>query len=384
MGIVALGVSRTLFLCLAALLAACATPQCGPFEGLPAHHGIGGFCNPPGSPKPEAGAAAIALETLSLATARHRGAVPAQYFMDPQATLAALREPVGAGSDRITWLGHATVLIEMEGKRILVDPVWSTYVAPLPPFGPRRIVAPPVPLAELPPVDVILITHDHYDHLDRPTLAAMPGKERIEVIAPLGVGAKLRSMGFARVVEKDWWQKRRLSGLTIWTLPAMHESGRGPFRKDETLWASFALIGKGGEGARIYVSGDSGYHTHYAQIGDRLGPFDLAVMSLGGYEPVAVASAYHFTPEQSILAIRDLDARKAVPVHWATYPLGREGAFDPGPRFLEEARRVGLAPGIAALMRVGETKAVRPGLAPSQATPVETVSGSPELLRPRR
>lgn len=337
------------------VLGACASPQCGPFEGRPAHHGIGGFCNPPGSPEPTASSPAMAFDLLRIATARHRGPVPAAYYADPAETLAALHEP--AEEDRITWLGHATVLIEMDGRRVLVDPVWSQYVTPFPPFGPRRIVPPPVPLEKLPPVDVIVVTHDHYDHLDLATLRAMPGKDRIDVITPLGVGETLRDMGFARVTETDWWEKTDIAGLSLWTLPAVHESGRGAFRKDETLWASFALVG---ERSRVYVSADSGYHTHYREIGERLGPFDLAVMSLGGYAPKEVASAYHFTPAESVRAIRDLRAARAVPVHWATYPLGSEGPFDPGPRLLEEAERASLAEGRASLMRVGETRSIRP------------------------
>ncbi|WP_185984126.1 MBL fold metallo-hydrolase [Aureimonas mangrovi] len=336
-----------------ALLGACATPVCGPFEGRPAHHGIGGFCNEPGAPKPEAGPALAAIDGVRLATARYRGPVPLQYLADPAETLAELRRP--AAQDRATWLGHATVLLEIDGKRVLVDPVWSTYVTPLPPFGPKRIVPPPVPIADLPPIDAILVTHDHYDHLDRASLDAMPGKDRIEVVVPLGVGARLASMGFSRIVETDWWQEREVAGLRLVTLPASHESGRTAFRKDDTLWASFALFGAGASGSRVYLTGDSGYHTHYARIGERFGPFDLAVMNLGGYAPLPVANAYHFTPEQSIAALRDLRAKIAVPVHWATYPLGSEDPFEPGPAFLQEAFRQGLDAGRARLMRIGET-----------------------------
>lgn len=351
------GALRPLLLAaLAAIVSACASPTCGPFEGRPAHHGIGGFCNLPGAPEVEAGFVTRAVDGLRLVTARERGPVPPQFYVPPAEAIAALRAP--SGGDRMTWLGHASVLLEVGGRRILTDPVLSTYVTPVPPIGPKRVAPPPIPVSALPPIDVILITHNHFDHLDRPTMEAIPGKDRIEVVVPLGLARLVRSMGYARVTEIDWWQSGRFAGLEITALPAAHESQRRPFVQDETLWAGFAIQAPGPSGRRIVVSGDSGYHTHFAEIGRRLGPFDLAVMYLGGYGPREVAKARHFTPRQMVLAVDDLRARQAVPVHWGTYPLGAEPTFKPGPAFLEMAAAAGWDEGRARLMRVGETRAI--------------------------
>lgn len=337
---------------LPAVLAACASPVCGPFEGRPAHHGIGGYCNLPGAPQPDAGPIARAIDGLRLTTARERGPIPSGFLVPREQAIAALHAP--ATGDRMTWLGHASVLLEIGGKRVLTDPVLSTYVTPVPPIGPRRVAPPPIPVEALPPVDVILITHNHFDHLDRPTMEAIANKDRIEVVVPLGLGPLVASMGFARVTEIDWWHAGRFAGLEITALPAAHESQRRPFVQDETLWASYAIASP--QGRRIYVSGDSGYHTHFAEIGRRIGPFDLAIMYLGGYGPREVAKASHFTPRQMVLAVDDLRARRSVPVHWGTYPLGAEPTFKPGPAFLEMAAAAGWAEGRAQLLAVGETR----------------------------
>lgn len=338
---------------LTAGLAACAKPACERLPNLPVHHVQGGFCNPPGSPEPTAGPLQVLSDRIRLLTERYEGPIPPQFFVSPEEAIAAVQNP--PSGDTVSWLGHGTVLVRIGGRTVLADPIWSRYASSFPPFGPKRVAPPPVPIGALPPIDVLLISHNHYDHLDLETLRRIPNKERIDVIAPLGLGSRLREAGFSRVRELDWWQAAKIDGLTVWLLPAQHQSGRGLFDLNETLWASYAVIGDGGKASRVYLSGDSGYRSHFREIGERLGPFDLAVMNVGGYGPLPVANAYHVTPDEAARAVGELRARRAVPIHWGTYPLGSEPVFAPGPLFARAAQRIRLPSGTVRLLKIGET-----------------------------
>lgn len=343
---------------LGSVLGACATPTCG-LPGRPAHHGATGFCNEPGAPEPTASLPARIENAVRITFAREREPVPDGFVLPEDEALAGMLVP--SSEDRITWLGHATTLLQIEGKRVLIDPVWSTYATPMPPLGPRRATPPAVPLAALPPIDVLIVTHDHYDHLDMPTLRALPGKDRVQVVVPLGLAPLLRSAGFADVVEMDWWEERRVAGLSVRALPAAHTSARGAFSRNRTLWASFAIAGAKPNAVSVYVSGDSGHHSHFERIGRAHGPFDLAVIYLGGYAPRPVARARHVTPSEMVRAGDELRAATSVPVHWGTFPLGAEPTFKPGPAFLARAREAGWPLGRAMVMRIGETRAIRDG-----------------------
>ncbi len=341
---------------LGAALGACTTPTCG-LPGRPAHHGATGFCNEPGAPEPTAGLPARIENALRITFAREREPVPPGFMVPVAEAVAAMNAP--SREDRVTWLGHATTLLQIDGTRVLIDPIWSTYATPTPPIGPKRATPPPVPLPSLPPIDLLIVTHDHYDHLDMPTLRALPGKERTEVVVPLGLGRLLRSAGFTRVTEMDWWEERQVAGLVVRALPAAHTSARGAFSKNRTLWASFALRGRSQTSSRVFVSGDTGYHTHFERIGLAFGPFDLAVFYLGGYGPREVAQARHVTPGETVRAGDDLRARAAMPVHWGTFPLGAEPTFKPGPAFLRRADEAGWDEGRAVVLRIGETRPIR-------------------------
>lgn len=265
---------------------------------------------------------------------------------------------------RVTWLGHSSMLIELDGHRVLTDPVWGERTSPLSWAGPRRWYAPPIPLEELPPLDAVVISHDHYDHLDYPTLVAMKDWDTTFVV-PLGVGAHMASWGVpeARIVELDWWERTRVRGLEVVATPARHASGRTVLDKDATLWAGFALLGPE---HRVYYSGDTGMFPAMKDIGERLGPFDLTMIEVGQYH--SAWPDWHLGPEQAVLAHRMVRGRVLLPVHWGLFTLAPHGWTEPIERVL------------AAAAREGDTVIVpRPGQSIEPAAPPERERWWPEL-----
>jgi L-ascorbate metabolism protein UlaG (beta-lactamase superfamily) len=233
--------------------------------------------------------------------------------------------PAQAAELAATWLGHSTVLLEVEGRRVLVDPVWGERVSPSPLFGPTRLHAPPLPLAELPPVDAVLISHDHYDHLDLPAVRALLRRTTAPFVVPLGVGEHLRGWGVPeeRVVELDWDGAASVAGLTLVCTEARHFSGRW-FGRDNTLWSSWVVRG---ERRAVFFGGDTGYTPAFAGVGERWGPFDLVVLPIGAYDPAW--PAVHLTPEETVQVHADLGGGLLLPVHWATYNLAFHPWADP-------------------------------------------------------
>ncbi|GHE07200.1 MBL fold metallo-hydrolase [Klenkia taihuensis] len=233
--------------------------------------------------------------------------------------------PAQAAELAATWLGHSTVLLEVEGRRVLVDPVWGERVSPSPLFGPTRLHAPPLPLAELPPVDAVLISHDHYDHLDLPAVRELLRRTTAPFVVPLGVGEHLRGWGVPeeRVVELDWDGETSVAGLTLVCTEARHFSGRW-FGRDNTLWSSWVVRG---ERRAVFFGGDTGYTPAFAGVGELWGPFDLVVLPIGAYDPAW--PAVHLTPEETVQVHADLGGGLLLPVHWATYNLAFHPWADP-------------------------------------------------------
>ena len=191
---------------------------------------------------------------------------------------AALALAPGASALRAFWIGHASTYVELDGLRLLLDPVFAERVSPLP-VGPRRFHPPPIALADLPPIDAVLVSHDHYDHLDMATVRHLAARGA-RFFVPLGIGAHLERWGVptAQIDEMEWWQRRTLRGVEFVCTPTRHYSGRGLSDRSATLWSSWSVLGPR---HRIYYSGDTGYSTHFAEIGSRLGPFDLAFVKIG-------------------------------------------------------------------------------------------------------
>jgi L-ascorbate metabolism protein UlaG (beta-lactamase superfamily) len=285
----------------------------------------------------------------------------------PIPVVARSRESLAGLPDsglRATWFGHATVLVELDGHRVLVDPVWADRASPSPRVGPRRFHAPPATLASLPPLDVVLLTHDHYDHLDMDAvrvLAARPGPGRLGqrttcFVTALGVGAHLERWGVdpKRITELDWHESVDVGALTITAQPARHFSGRGLRDGDRTLWASWVIDGPT---HRVYHSGDTGWFDGLAEVGARHGPFDLTMIKIGAYGPTW--PDIHLDPEQAVRAHAALGGRLLLPIHWGTFNLAFHPWDEPAERVVAAAEAAGVA---LVMPRPGEP--VEPAAAP--------------------
>lgn len=235
---------------------------------------------------------------------------------------------------RAVWYGHASTLVEIEGRRVLFDPVWSRRPSPSQLVGPKRHHEPPVTLGELPRVDAIAISHDHYDHLDRPTVRVLTRTQTAPFLVPLGIGAHLERWGVPayRIIELDWDEEAEVGGLRFVATAARHFSGRTLTRND-TLWGSWVVAGAT---RRVFYAGDSGYFSGYRGIGAAHGPFDLALMPIGAYSPYW--PDVHMTPEEAVTAGVDLGARLLLPVHWATFTLAAHPWAEPVDRLWREAK----------------------------------------------
>jgi N-acyl-phosphatidylethanolamine-hydrolysing phospholipase D len=266
------------------------------------------------------------------------------------------------GALRATWVGHSTVLLQLGDLNVLVDPVWGERASPFSWAGPRRVVPAAIPFASLPPVDVVLVSHDHYDHLDAHTIRALAqAHPDARWVTTLGVGARLLGFGVRQVAELDWWSETRAAGATVVCTPAQHFSGRGVGDRDSTLWGGFAIHASGW---RVFYAGDTGYHPEFGGIAQRHGPFDLALMPVGAYEPRWFMKPVHMDPEEAVAAMVDMASvhpgrRTAMlPVHWGTFRLTDEPMDEP-PRLVAEAWAVrGLLTEDLWLLRHGETRAL--------------------------
>jgi L-ascorbate metabolism protein UlaG (beta-lactamase superfamily) len=296
-----------------------------------------------------------------LRTNHHR--VPRESVPVLSRTREQLDSVPGSGL-RVTWLGHSTALLEIDGTRILTDPVWADRASPVSWAGPWRFYAPPIPLENLPVPHAVVISHDHYDHLDRTAMLRMKAWDT-RFIVPLGVGARLIAWGIpeARITELDWWGQTQVATLTIVCTPARHASGRALFDKDRTLWSGFAFLG---ETHRVYFSGDTGFFPGLEDIGIRLGPFDLTLIESGAYGQAW--PDWHLGPEQAVVAHTLVQGRVLLPIHWGTFKLAAHGWTEPVERVLEAAKAAGIT---VIVPRPGE--AVEPG------TPIPFVRWWPGL-----
>lgn len=236
---------------------------------------------------------------------------------------------------RVTWLGHSTLLLEIDGHRVLIDPVWGQRASPFGWLGPARFYPPPLALNHLPRLDAVLISHDHYDHLDDSTIQAIASLG-VKFIVPLGVGEHLDYWGVqgAQIVELDWWESSRIGSLQVTATPARHASGRGMFwGMNRALWAGFALQTRQ---HRVYYSGDTGLFPGLRDIGERLGPFDLTMIEIGAYN--RAWPDWHLGPEQAVLAHQLVRGKVLLPTHWGLFNLAYHGWTEPIERALLAAR----------------------------------------------
>ncbi|WP_246052992.1 MBL fold metallo-hydrolase [Leptospira semungkisensis] len=237
---------------------------------------------------------------------------------------------------RVTWLGHSTNLIEIDGTRILTDPVWGDRTSPAGWLGPKRWFPPLIELEHLPEIDAVLISHDHYDHLDHSTISIIK-TWNTKFIVPLGVGANLEYWGVPKdkIIEMDWWGSFRLKDLEIVSTPARHASGRYLLDNDEKLWSSYALLGPK---HRVYFSGDTGLFPGMKKIGEKYGPFDLTMIETGQYDQAW--PDWHIGPEQAVIAHTQLKGKKFLPIHWGLFALASHSWTEPIERVMAKAKEL--------------------------------------------
>lgn len=238
-------------------------------------------------------------------------------------------ERIDGGRLRVTYVGHATLLVQMDGVNILTDPVWSERSSPVSWAGPRRARPPGLRFEDLPPIDAVLVTHNHYDHLDLDTLRRLDGAGRPRVITGLGNARLLTGEGIAsgRVVELDWWGKADLSEkVSVRCVPGQHFSGRGIGDRDATLWCGFVIAGPSG---RVYFAGDTAAGPHLKQVGERLGPLRLAILPIGAFRPEWFMRPVHLSPEDALSAMDELGARAGLAMHFGTFRMADDGQDEP-------------------------------------------------------
>ncbi|MGL4744817.1 MAG: MBL fold metallo-hydrolase [Dermatophilaceae bacterium] len=255
----------------------------------------------------------------------------------PVPVVSTRRAPATTGL-HVTWFGHASCLVELDGVRVLLDPVWSERCSPSRYIGPRRLHAVPVSLAALGRVDAVVISHDHYDHLDMATVRALAADSDPLFVVPLGVGAHLEAWGISpqRVRECDWGDQVDVADVRLTAVEAQHFSGRG-LRRNGTLWASWIVAAPGG---RVFFSGDTGFFGGYARLGEQYGPFDASLMAVGAYDPAW--HDIHLNPEEAVEAARLLRAGVVLPIHWCTFSLAPHPWAEPIERLLVAAEAAGV------------------------------------------
>ena len=246
------------------------------------------------------------------------GAWPAYVDASP-----ALAPPtrVSEGELRVTFVNHATVLIQMDGLNVLTDPIWDEVAGPVPYLARKRRRPPGIRFEDLPPIDVVLISHDHYDHMDIPTLQRLSAQHRPRFVVGLGQAALLASVGLHRVTELDWWHWTRVGGVRIWGVPARHNCRRGACDANARLWLGFVLRSRSGD---VYFAGDTGYGPHFQEIAERFGGPRVALLPISPGLPRHLFGAVHMDARDAAIAARTLHAKVSIPIHFGTFPQGDE------------------------------------------------------------
>lgn len=255
---------------------------------------------------------------------------------------AALR---GAPHPALTWIGHATYLVQLGGRSLLTDPILSMRIALIPRNGP-----PGLRREDLPKIDVVVITHNHRDHMDAPTLARL-GPEPVYVV-PRGLGGWFQRAGLPRVVELEWWETREVEGLAITFVPSQHWSRRGLLDQNASLWGGYVIER---EGVRVYHSGDTAWFEGFAEIGGRCGPIHAAMLPIGAYEPRWFMRTQHMDPGEAVRAFQALGAERFVAMHWGTFKLTDEDLNEPPQRLRSAWEQAGLADARREILAIGET-----------------------------
>jgi len=261
--------------------------------------------------------------------------------------------PIQEGELAATWVGHATWLLRLGNVSVLTDPIWSERCSPVSFAGPRRVRRPGLAFETLPRVDAALVSHGHYDHLDLPTLSRLAEVHATTFVTPLGHAALLGRQAIGPVHELDWWQTwEGPRGARVTLVPSKHFSARSPFDRNRALWGGFVVER---EGRRVYFAGDTGYGPHFAEIGERLGPFDLALLPIGAYAPRWFMRPHHMDPDEAVCAHVDLGSPATLAMHWGTFQLTDEFIDEPVRRLGQACANAGISAERFRVLRHGET-----------------------------
>jgi N-acyl-phosphatidylethanolamine-hydrolysing phospholipase D len=266
----------------------------------------------------------------------------------------------------MTWVGHSTFLIQIGGLNVLTDPMWSEFASPVRVIGPRRYAAPGIALNDLPPIDLVVQSHDHYDHLDLPTVRTLARRfPEARWLTPVGLGRWLERRGVRYIRELDWWDEAETDELRVGAVPAQHFSGRGP-RRNRALWCGWTLRALGVDRAAYFV-GDTGYFPAFGEIADRRGPFDAVAMPVGAYDPRWFMRPAHLDPEEAVRAYQELAGRQpgrplhCVAMHWGTFKLTEEPLLEPPERLRAAWETAALSTSALHVLHHGETRRIAAG-----------------------
>lgn len=271
-------------------------------------------------------------------------------------------ERAAQGDLIVTWLGHSTTLLQIGGLNVLTDPVWAERASPVRFAGPRRRLPAAITIDQLPPIDAVVISHNHYDHLDLSTVRQIAGRyPGATWLTPAGVGSLVSRVGARRVVERSWWEDHSLGTVRLTCVPAQHSSGRGARDRNRSLWCGWVIVASDATRRGVYFAGDTAYCPAFAEIGARVGPFDVCLLPIGAYEPRWYMQYVHMTPEEAVRAFTDLTngvvtPSSFVPIHWGSFRIADDALDEPPHRLRAEWLLKQLAPASLAFLAHGETR----------------------------
>lgn len=315
------------------------------------HHVDGGFRNLGGVPGHGSPPPTVTLpfffRRIAAAFSRDTRPFPQKVSNDG----AFLRENALGSVPTVTWVGHSTLLVQMGHTTFLTDPTWSPTASPIA-VGPRRFVEPGLAIDDLPAVDFVVVSHNHFDHMDVETLKALAAKGT-RIFVPLANAATLAAAGIDAVEELDWWETRAVKQVEVHCVPAQHWSRRGLFDENRALWSGWVVTAAD---RRFYFAGDTGMFSGFEEIGERLGPFDLAALPIGAYEPQQMMRPAHLSPEEAVDAAVALRATRSVAIHFGTFDLSDEPVDEPPRRFRAASSAVGRGDAVDWVLSIGETR----------------------------
>ena len=307
---------------IASMLVGCTT-SIAPDDNAPSHHSRDGtFTNSDGT----------AIENSLRDLIKWQREAPDVIPLTLASVPPQLEKLASPGAAQITWIGHSTFLLQIDGLNILTDPVFSDRASPVSFAGPMRTTPPAMTVEQLPPIDIVVISHSHYDHLDKPSVKALHAKQPENpphYYVPLRLKPLFTKLGIDQVTELDWWDSANIGDTTVHAVPVQHWSSRSPFDRNKTLWAGFLVDSAS---LRVLFVGDSGYSDDFKTIAERLGTVDVALVPIGAYDPRWIMKSSHMTPEEAAQVVQDVGANRAIGMHWGTFALTNEPMAEPAER----------------------------------------------------